>query len=415
MGVEKAMKRRNLLFIMSDEHSRRVLGSYGHPMIETPNLDRLAARGVRFTDAYCNSPICVPSRASFHTGRYPHQIRLWDNAMPYDGSVPSWGHRLTEAGNHATSIGKLHFRSTSDSNGFFEEIMPLHVVDGVGDPLGMIRRPLPVRKATLKLANDAGCGDSDYQRYDDRITASAERWLHRHASNKTDKPWVLFVSFVCPHFPLIARSEWYDRYPEDKVPLPVLYDSAERPNHPYIAALRECQIYDKAFDGTKLRKAISAYFGLVSFTDHNVGRLLNVLEETRSRRRDSRDLHQRSWGQPRSTRSMGQVNHVRGIGRDSHDLGWPRGGGRRGLPGACFARRLLSDHSRMRWRIETTGRRRLTWHILFRDLAGCGTTPNGDERVSCCRRVNRRLHDSQGLLQVCALRRHAAAAFRPQY
>jgi choline-sulfatase len=59
------MKPRNLLFIMSDEHSRRVLGCYGHPMIRTPNLDALAARGVRFTDSYCNSPICVPSRASF--------------------------------------------------------------------------------------------------------------------------------------------------------------------------------------------------------------------------------------------------------------------------------------------------------------------------------------------------------------
>ena len=88
------MRPRNLLVIMSDEHSRRVLGCYNHPMIRTPNLDALAARGVRFTDAYCNSPICVPSRASFHTGRYPHQIRFWDNAMPYDGSVPSWGHRL---------------------------------------------------------------------------------------------------------------------------------------------------------------------------------------------------------------------------------------------------------------------------------------------------------------------------------
>src|SRR6266571_4382908 len=101
------MTPRNLLFIMSDEHSRRVLGCYGHPMIKTPNLDRLAARGVRFTDAYCNSPICVPS----------------------------WAHRLTQAGHRATSIRKLHFRSTEDDNGFSEEIMPLHVVDGVGDPL----------------------------------------------------------------------------------------------------------------------------------------------------------------------------------------------------------------------------------------------------------------------------------------
>ena len=95
---QDSMKPRNLLFIMSDEHNQRVLGCDGHPMIRTPNLDRLAARGVRFTDAYCNSPICVPSRASFQTGRYVHEIRFWDNAIAYDGSVPSWGHRLQRGG-----------------------------------------------------------------------------------------------------------------------------------------------------------------------------------------------------------------------------------------------------------------------------------------------------------------------------
>ena len=92
------MKPANLLFIMSDEHNKRMLGCHGHPMIRTPHLDRLAARGVRFTDAYCNSPICVPSRASFQTGRYVHDIRFWDNCIAYDGSVPSWAHRLREAG-----------------------------------------------------------------------------------------------------------------------------------------------------------------------------------------------------------------------------------------------------------------------------------------------------------------------------
>ena len=152
----------NLVFIMSDEHNRRVLGCQGHPMIRTPNLDRLAAGGVRFTDAYCNSPICVPSRASFATGRYVHRIRFWDNAMPYDGIVPSWGHRLGEAGHEAVSIGKLHFRSAEDRNGFTEEIMPLHVVDGLGDLLGLIREDAPPRKAAaLKLAEEAGPGDSD--------------------------------------------------------------------------------------------------------------------------------------------------------------------------------------------------------------------------------------------------------------
>jgi choline-sulfatase len=275
------MKPSNLLFILSDEHSRRVLGCYGHPMIRTPNLDRLAARGVRFSDAYSNSPICVPSRAALATGRYVHKIRFWDNAIPYDGSVPSWHQRVRDAGHEATAIGKLHFRSADDDNGFTEEVMPLHVVDGIGDPLGWLREPLPVRKAALRLAKEAGPGNSNYQDYDEKITAAAVDWLKARAAKQGGKPWVLFVSLVCPHFPLIARPEWYGLYPEDKVPLPALYDPAERqPDHPYVAANRECQIYDKGFDAVSLRRAIAAYFGLVSFVDHNVGRLMAALAET---------------------------------------------------------------------------------------------------------------------------------------
>jgi choline-sulfatase len=223
------MKPANVLFILSDEHSRRVLGCYGHETIRTPNLDRLAADGVRFSDAYCNSPICVPSRASLATGRYPHQIRFWDNRIPYDGSVPSWHHRLKSAGHEVVSIGKLHFRSADDDNGFTEEVMPLHVVDGIGDPAGWLRQPLAVRKAALRLAKEAGRGDSDYQGYDGRITDAAVDWLKARAAAPTDKPWALFVSLVCPHFPLIARPEWYDLYPESEVPVPALYDPVSGP------------------------------------------------------------------------------------------------------------------------------------------------------------------------------------------
>ncbi len=224
------MQPRNMLFIMSDEHSKRVLGCHGHPMIRTPNLDRLAGRGVRFTDAYCNSPICVPSRASFQTGRYVHDIRFWDNAIAYDGSVPSWAHRLKAAGHRVDSIGKLHFRSAEDDNGFTKEHMPLHVVEGVGDPIGMLRDPPPPRKAALRLAAEAGRGDSTYQGYDDRITGAAEEWLRERAASKDKKPWALFVSLVCPHFPLVARPEWYDLYPEDKVPWPRFYARGRAPD-----------------------------------------------------------------------------------------------------------------------------------------------------------------------------------------
>ena len=152
---------RNLLFIMSDEHNKRVLGAAGHPMIRTPNLDRLAAGGVRFTDAYCNSPICVPSRASFQTGRYVHDIRFWDNAIPYDGSVPSWAHRLEVPGIVSIPSASCTSVPPTTTTGSPWSIIPLHVVDGVGDPVGMLRDPLPRRDATLRLAAQAGKGESD--------------------------------------------------------------------------------------------------------------------------------------------------------------------------------------------------------------------------------------------------------------
>ena len=278
------MKPSNVLFILSDEHSRRVLGCYGHPMIQTPNLDRLAARGVRFSDAYTNSPICVPARASLATGRYVHDIRFWDNGIPYDGSVPSWHRRLKEAGHECVSIGKLHFRSIDDDNGFTQEVMPLHVVEGMGDPAGWLREPLVERRAALRLAAQAGRGDSDYQGYDGRITDAAVDWLKarvgKTAGKAGEKPWALFVSLVCPHFPLIARPEWYDRYPEDKVPVPALYDPKEWPDHPYVRAIRDCQVYQKGFaeHPGSLQRAIAAYFGLVTYVDHNVGRLMAALD-----------------------------------------------------------------------------------------------------------------------------------------
>ena len=101
--------------------------------------------GTLFENAYCNCPICVPSRASFATGRYVHAIGYWDNAFPYRGTPPSWGHRLHDTGHRCDSIGKLHYRGSDDPNGFDNEILPLHVLNGEGDVQGMLRRPPPTR------------------------------------------------------------------------------------------------------------------------------------------------------------------------------------------------------------------------------------------------------------------------------
>ncbi len=275
------MKPANLIVILSDEHNKRVTGCYGHPVIKTPHLDRLAARGTRFTSAYTNCPICVPARASFATGRYVHQTGCWDNAIAYDGRVPSWGHRLMEQGHRATSIGKLHYLdSDARRNGFDEEILPLHIVNGVGDLLGLIRDELPVRPGSRKLGPEAGRGESEYTRYDREIAAATQDWLRKAAAHPTDRPWVLYVGFVSPHFPLIAPPQFYDMYPEDEVPWPLMYAPEERPRHPFTDAMRRCLCYDDEFDAPMVRRAIAAYFGLVSFLDDNIGRILATLDAT---------------------------------------------------------------------------------------------------------------------------------------
>ncbi|MEZ5650086.1 MAG: sulfatase-like hydrolase/transferase [Burkholderiaceae bacterium] len=274
------MEPKNLLVIMSDEHNAAFMGCVGHGVVKTPNLDRLATRGTLFENAYTNCPICVPARASFATGQYVHQCGYWDNADPYEGAVPSWGHRLIAQGHRVVSIGKLHYRDSRDPNGFDEELIPLHVVDGVGDLLGLIRDDMPERKGAAKFARDAGRGESTYTRYDRSIAAEAGRWLAEEAPKYRDRPWVLFVSFVCPHFPLMAPPEFYDLYPEATIPWPELYAEAERPGHPYYRAMRACINYDKHFDEDKVRKAVAGYLGLCSFLDHNIGQVLSALDAT---------------------------------------------------------------------------------------------------------------------------------------
>lgn len=270
---------KNLLVVMSDEHNPRVMHGAGHALVQTPHLDGLAARGTRFTAAYTTSPICVPARAGFATGKYQHQIGYWDNADAYEGKVPSWHHLLRAAGHRVVSIGKLHFRGLpGDDHGFSEELLPMHVVDGLGDVKGLVRENIPRRNGYDKLAKLAGPGETPYIRYDRDIALRAEAWLRHEAPR--DRPWALFVSFVCPHFPLVAPPEFYERYPHDRIPLPKQYLPAERPRHPYLRDYDACVAYDAGFSGdhAKVKRAIAGYLGLVSFMDDNVGKVLRALE-----------------------------------------------------------------------------------------------------------------------------------------
>lgn len=273
------MQSQNLLIIMSDEHNRAMAGCYGHPLIKTPHLDRLATQGTLFTRAYTPCPVCVPARAAFATGKHIHQIGYWDNADPYDGSIRSWHHRLRDRGHRVVSIGKLHFRSDDDDNGFSEEILPMHVIDGKGDLMGLVREDLPKRGMSWKIAKLAGPGESPYTLYDRQIVARAQVWLREEAPKYRDKPWVLFVSFVTPHFPLIAPPEYYYRYFDDpELPMPKLYAADKRPQHPFLRDYSDSFNYDDYFETDQdVRRAVAGYFGLCSFMDEQVGKLLQGL------------------------------------------------------------------------------------------------------------------------------------------
>ena len=276
------LKPQNLVIIMSDEHNRSMSGCYGHEIIATPNIDALAERGARFTNAYTSCPICVPARASFATGKHVHQIGFWDNADPYDGSVPSWHHHLRDSGHEVVSIGKLHFRSGRDDNGFSREILPMHVVEEKGDLMGLIRDRIPPRGMAHKMATMAGPGESAYTLYDRQIAAEAAKWIHDEAPGHQTKPWVLFVSFVTPHFPLTAPPEHYYRYYDTPdLPSPKAYAKDERPSHPAIDVYAGSCNYDDYFKTPDdIRRAVAGYFGLCSFLDEQIGKVVAALDES---------------------------------------------------------------------------------------------------------------------------------------
>jgi choline-sulfatase len=128
----------------------------------------------------------------------------------------------------------------------------------------------------------AGPGESMYTRYDRDIAAEAQMWLHEEANKYTDQPWVLFVSFVAPHFPLSAPSEYfYEYYESAALPMPKLYAEDERPRHPFLRDYAQSFCYDRYFDSPdKVRRAVAGYFGLCSFVDEQVGKVIGALQKT---------------------------------------------------------------------------------------------------------------------------------------
>ncbi|MBX2880455.1 MAG: sulfatase-like hydrolase/transferase [Granulosicoccus sp.] len=266
---------------MSDEHQARALGCADHAWIKTPHLDTLAERGTRFENAYTPSPICVPARAAFATGRLVNKIRLWDNAMPYVGGIPGWGHALQKADIPVHSIGKLHYRHESDPTGFDKEHMPMMVADGVGMVWASIRDEAErASPPSRMLGQYIGPGHSNYTQYDAAVTDRTIQWLQQDAKD-LGSPWCLFVGLVAPHFPLVVPQPFYDLYPADLLPEPKLHPSEGYQRHPWVEKQNAYMDSESNFENdAEKRSALASYYGLCSYLDDNIGKILRALDET---------------------------------------------------------------------------------------------------------------------------------------
>lgn len=274
------MSQPNLLVIMDDEHMGSALACAGHAFVKTPNLDRLAAGGTRFENAYTNCPICVPSRASMATGLYPHQTGYWDNCMGYDGKISSWGHALQEKNIETVSIGKLHYIDDECATGFDRQYLPMYLHNG-GDTHGLVRDDPPPRPQCSDLAEMIGPGETEYLAYDRSIRDKACEWLHEKGLSPQSHQWTAFVSFISPHYPLIAPHEFFNLYDPASIPLPKERAEDGTTDNEWWRAFENCYIWDRFFENDNQRRlAIASYYGLVSFIDDCVGKILDTLEAT---------------------------------------------------------------------------------------------------------------------------------------
>ncbi len=277
---------RNLVYFQSDNHNRSYLGCYGHGLARTPVLDRIAGRGVRFANAYAASALCCPARASLATGRYPHQTGYWDNAIVYDGRVPSWMHRLRGQGHHVASVGKLHYRSSEDDNGFSEELLPMHILGAKGGVSMLLRaidgEPENLGQWQLYLEK-SGVGETQYQDFDRKISDRAIRWLRedgrgRGRDRDRDRPWVLHVSYVSPHPPFLVPKRLLELFPPDQIDLPPLSSPEARPDHPALRHLRRVMAWGD-LRPEDLRRIGAGYLALIAHLDEQVGRVMAALED----------------------------------------------------------------------------------------------------------------------------------------
>jgi len=266
----------NVLLMVSDEHNPRVSEPYGHPMVQTPHMARLADEGTLYQNAYCSSPLCMPSRSAFISGRWVHDIQTYSNsnAGMETFTYPSYGAVLAEQGVHTVHIGKTDVYRPGADLGFSEMILPQDRTPPGDTYHG--RTPLTLRTGAAERADGFGPRtDIDPFAPDIHYVNAALDWLDNRAS-QIDGPWLLSVNLNEPHFPQWVTPELWDMYPQGG-DLPTHGRDCASANHPYALDLRAHFETDQ-FSEQQVRGLRRGYLGCVTWTDRQLGKLLDTLE-----------------------------------------------------------------------------------------------------------------------------------------
>jgi choline-sulfatase len=268
----------SLLLIMSDQHAQRIAGCYGDIAGATPHIDQLASRGVTFDNAYCSSPICLPSRMSALTGRHPFRQRCWTNTDYLASDIPTMAHALGAARYQPVLAGRMHALGPDQLHGYVRRTIGDHSSNWFGAPrkdMGPLHNTNDPHHVSVARS---GIGRSAYEVKDEDVTASAVAMLDEIGAARRGggavKPFALTVGYMLPHPPYVAREHDFRRF-EGRTP-PVAIPPATD-EHPWLAWWRENRgIRDVSAED--MGRARTAYYALTWRMDTMVGEILSALD-----------------------------------------------------------------------------------------------------------------------------------------
>ena len=276
------MKRPNILFIMADQMAAPILPLHDAASpVQMPNLMKLAEQAVVFDSAYCNSPLCAPSRFTLVSGRLPSKIGAYDNAADFPADVPTYAHYLRRLGYRTALSGKMHFCGPDQLHGYEErltsDIYPADYGWAVNWDEPDVRASWYHNMSSVLQAGP--CVRSNQLDFDEEVVFKARQYLYDHVRMSPDQPFCLTVSMTHPHDPYTIGREYWDRYEGVDIPLPRQHiEQSEQDPHSQ-RILKVIDLWDKPLPEDKIRDARRAYFGACSYIDDNIGKLLKTLEE----------------------------------------------------------------------------------------------------------------------------------------